>query len=193
MANRPAPALVLREGDCEALSRLTRSSSVRAGLAQRARIVLLGAHGLSNAEIARRVGVSGPTVLCWRNRYLRGGLAALEDAPRSGRPPVHDELAVVGGHAGATRGRRGSPRITGSWSIRSPRIARLGRAVERQVMNGREHVIADRSFDSIAELDAAFKAWLPIRLADSSHSRGGDRRPWTDLPGGAAAAVVQWR
>ena len=33
MANRPAPALVLREGDRDELTRLTRSSSVRAGLA----------------------------------------------------------------------------------------------------------------------------------------------------------------
>jgi len=39
-----------------------------AGLAMRARIVLLAYQGLANAEIARRTGVSGPTVLAWRNR-----------------------------------------------------------------------------------------------------------------------------
>ena len=70
MANRPAPALVLREGDRERLSRLSRSSSVRAGLAQRARIVLLAADGVSNTAIAQRVGVSRPTVIGWRDRYL---------------------------------------------------------------------------------------------------------------------------
>ena len=43
MPNRPAAALALRDGDREELTRLTRSSSVRAGLAQRARIVLLAA------------------------------------------------------------------------------------------------------------------------------------------------------
>ena len=63
MANRPAPALALREGDREELARLTRSSSVRAGLAQRARIVLLAADGVSNTAIAERVGVSRPTVI----------------------------------------------------------------------------------------------------------------------------------
>lgn len=47
---------------------MTRASSAPAGAAQRARIVLLAAEGLANAEIARRVGVSGPTVLTWRNR-----------------------------------------------------------------------------------------------------------------------------
>ena len=39
-----------------------RASSVRAGMAQRARIVLLASEGLRNAEIADRVGVSRPTV-----------------------------------------------------------------------------------------------------------------------------------
>ena len=74
---------------------MVRSSAGRAGLAQRARIVLLAAEGLPNAEIARRVGASRPTVICWRDRYTAGGIAALEDAERSGRPPVHDEVTIV--------------------------------------------------------------------------------------------------
>ena len=72
-----------------------RSSTVEAGLAQRARIVLLAAQGVSNAEIARRVGVSRPTVIQWRNRYEAGGISALGDLDRSGRPPVIDDVAVV--------------------------------------------------------------------------------------------------
>lgn len=54
MSNRAA--LPLREGDAEVLRRLTRSSSVRAGLAQRARIVLLASEGMSNTAIAERLG-----------------------------------------------------------------------------------------------------------------------------------------
>src|SRR5918996_3513198 len=72
IANRPAPALVLREGDRKELARLTRSSSGRAGLPQRARIVLLAADGVPNTEIAELVGVSRPTVIGWRDRYLAG-------------------------------------------------------------------------------------------------------------------------
>ncbi len=72
-----------------------RSSTVEAGLAQRARIVLLAAQGVPNAEIARRVGVSRPTVIQWRNRYEAGGISALGDLDRSGRPPVIDAVAVV--------------------------------------------------------------------------------------------------
>jgi len=64
-------------------------------LAQRARIVLLAAEGLPNAEIARRVGMVRPTVIQWRNRYVCGGIAALGDLDRSGRPPVIDDAAVV--------------------------------------------------------------------------------------------------
>ena len=56
-------------GDRELLESWTRSSSIRAGLAQRARIVLLAADGVSNTEIAERVGVSRPTVISWRDRY----------------------------------------------------------------------------------------------------------------------------
>src|SRR5688500_10744632 len=90
-----AAPLVLRDGDRSRLEALTRSSSVRAGLAQRARIVLLAADGLPNAEIARRTGTSRPTVVGWRARYAEGGIAALEDQPRSGRPPEIDEIEVV--------------------------------------------------------------------------------------------------
>jgi transposase len=57
--------------------------------------VLLASEGLPNAVIARQVGVSTPTVLAWRTRYDAGGVEALADLPRSGRPPVIDEAAVV--------------------------------------------------------------------------------------------------
>jgi transposase/DNA-binding transcriptional ArsR family regulator len=87
--------LALREGDRGRLSRLTRSSTGRAGLARRARIVLLAADGLSNTEIAARVGVSRPTVVGWRARYERSGLVGLEDEPRSGRPRQVDQEAII--------------------------------------------------------------------------------------------------
>jgi transposase/transposase-like protein len=72
-----------------------RSSTVKAGLAQRARIVLLAAEGVSNTEIADRVGVSRPTVIDWRSRYESSGLVGLQDAPRSGRPRLIDHDKVI--------------------------------------------------------------------------------------------------
>lgn len=90
-----AAALVLRPGDGARLRELTRSSTAPAGLVQRARIVLLAADGIANAAIGRQVGVSTPTVLAWRNRYDAGGIDALVDLPRSGRPPVIDEATII--------------------------------------------------------------------------------------------------
>src|SRR3954453_17002007 len=95
MANRPAAALALTDADREELERLTRSSSVRAGLVQRARIVLLAADGLSNTAIAERVGVSRPTVISWRDRYQARGVEGLADEERSGRPREIDRAAVL--------------------------------------------------------------------------------------------------
>jgi transposase len=87
--------LTLREGDRGRLEALARSASARPSLTQRARIVLMSAEGLTNTEIARRTGATRPTVINWRNRYAAGGINALGDRPRSGRPPVVDELEVV--------------------------------------------------------------------------------------------------
>jgi transposase len=95
MANHAAPALMLGEGDREDLRRLTRSSSVRAGIAQRARIVLLAAEGVTNTAIAEQVGVSRPRVIAWRNRYQSKGLDGLLDADRSGRPRHIDRAKVI--------------------------------------------------------------------------------------------------
>lgn len=95
MADRPAPALLLCEGEREDLERLTRASSVRAGLAQRARIMLLAADGLSNTAIAQRVGVFRPTVIGWRDRYRAKGIKGLADEDRSGRPRQIDRSSVL--------------------------------------------------------------------------------------------------
>jgi hypothetical protein len=44
--------------------------------------------------------------------------------------------------------------------------------VERQVDIGREHVLAGRRFDSLAEMDAAFLAWVPIRHGQVHRTHG---------------------
>ena len=95
MANRAAPGLMLRAGDREELERWTRATSVRAGLAVRARIVLAAAEGEANERIAQRVGVSKVTVLKWRARYQDRGLKGLADEPRSGRPRSVDHARIV--------------------------------------------------------------------------------------------------
>jgi len=77
------------------LTRWTRASSLRAGLAQRARIVLLAADGIGTSEIVERVGVSKPTVIAWKKRYTAEGIGGLADRPKPGRTAQVDEVAVV--------------------------------------------------------------------------------------------------
>lgn len=95
MANKPAPALPLRDGDQVILEKVVRSSATTAGAAQRARIVLLASQGVANALISELVGVSRPTVNLWRGRYLEHGLEGLVDIPRPGRPKVVDDAAII--------------------------------------------------------------------------------------------------
>jgi transposase len=77
------------------LSGWTRTPSLSAGLAQRARIVLLADEGVGTNEIVHRVGVSKPTVIAWKKRYAAEGIAGLDDRPKPGRPAQVDEVAVV--------------------------------------------------------------------------------------------------
>jgi transposase len=77
------------------LGRWLRMPSLRAGLVQRARIVLLAADGVGTNEIVSRVGVSKPTVIGWKKRYAAEGVAGLADRAKPGRPAQVDEVAVV--------------------------------------------------------------------------------------------------
>ena len=69
----------------------------RAGLAQRARIVLLSSEGMGTTAVAERIGVSRPTVILWRDRYQQGGVDALVDLPRPGRRSDTDEAGIIAG------------------------------------------------------------------------------------------------
>ena len=90
-----AGGVQVRDGELATLASWTRSPSVSAGEALRARIVLAAAEGGGTSAIARRLGVSRPTVIAWRERYRSGGINALSDAPRSGRPKTVDDAEIV--------------------------------------------------------------------------------------------------
>ena len=81
--------------DREVLASWVRSPSIRAGLAQRARIVLLAADGIGTNEIVRRTGVSKPTVILWKKRYAAEGTGGLENRPKPGKPRTIDDVAIV--------------------------------------------------------------------------------------------------
>ena len=52
----------------------------------RAKAILLAAEGLSNTEIAERLGQSRQAVSTWRKRFCEEGVQGLEERPRPGRP-----------------------------------------------------------------------------------------------------------
>jgi transposase len=74
--------------DLEALAHF-RISPAR--LVERAGIVLAAAEGRRVGTLADELNVSRPTVSAWVRRFNDGGLAALEDLPRSGRPHTYAE------------------------------------------------------------------------------------------------------
>ena len=84
---RPAPILNLEhQQGLEQLHRGGCSHRVR----QRAHAVLLSAQGYSLDQAADVLRVDRDAVSRWLARWERGGLNALADAPKSGRPPKGD-------------------------------------------------------------------------------------------------------
>ena len=85
--SHPGPSaveLTLSEDERAELVRRAGLSDRR--LAERARIVLACAEGMSNAGVAREIGVAVKTVAKWRRQFAEQRLAGLADAGRIGRP-----------------------------------------------------------------------------------------------------------
>ena len=89
---RVARPVTCSEEDRVKLERLRTSRTEEARLVERARIVLGCLAGERNDQIAARMHVQAATVALWRNRFLAGGIAALGDLPRPGKPPTYDKV-----------------------------------------------------------------------------------------------------
>lgn len=86
---RVGRAVVLSSEQREMLESRARARSAAARSVERARIVLLAAAGMQDKQIAAELRIMPEKAARWRNRFLDGGLAALEkDAPRPGRTPT---------------------------------------------------------------------------------------------------------
>ena len=95
--------LTVPDADRAKLERRARDRGALARVAERARIVLLAAEGLTGPQIAERAGCTEPTVVKWRRQYAEAGLAGLEDAPRPGGPKT--VLTEEGGQRDPVRDR----------------------------------------------------------------------------------------
>jgi transposase len=110
------PALTLSPGEREALERWSRRPKTAQALAQRARIVLACAAGVTNADVSVQVRVTRQTVGRWRARFLKKRLDGLLDEPRPGAPrkitDAHVERVI-------TMTLESTPREATHWSTRS--------------------------------------------------------------------------
>lgn len=78
--------LELSADDQRVLRSMLRSTTLGAGLVRRARVILALADGATYAAICAAHGVTDKYVAQWKRRVQAGGVLALGDLPRSGRP-----------------------------------------------------------------------------------------------------------
>jgi putative transposase len=115
---KPLP-ITLTPAERRDLEALVRRHTIAQQIALRGRIVLAAADGLNNAQIARHLDVSLPTVRRWRERWLMlqciplcdlDLVERLTDVPRPGRPiQISDaqvcQIVRIGCEAPAASGR----------------------------------------------------------------------------------------
>lgn len=113
---RPTTPVVLAAEERTELERLSRRRKTNQGLALRSRMILDCAQGLTNAAVAKQLGVTAGTVCKWRKRFQERRLDGLLDEPRPGQPrKITDEDVerVV------TMTLESTPRDATHWSRRS--------------------------------------------------------------------------
>jgi len=105
----------LRPEEAGELRRRVRASTVSVRERRRSEIILLSAEGLTQQQIAERMGISRLQVNRWVGRFARDRLAGLSDVPGRGRQPWLAEGAVQQVIAQAVT----PPSHLGRWSCRT--------------------------------------------------------------------------
>ena len=93
-AGRPKSPLTLSAAERVALNHFITARTTTPAMRLRSRIVLACAEGRSNKDVADALAVTPGTVGKWRRRFLRMGMAGLDDGMRSGRPRMVDRVRL---------------------------------------------------------------------------------------------------
>lgn len=113
----PAARLALDAGQRKRLQSLVRAGNTPQKVALRARIVLLAGEGVANHAIAVQLGTSRPTVILWRQRFVRHGVPGLlRERKRPGRTPA---LSAERVQAVVEATLHTTPAAATHWSVRS--------------------------------------------------------------------------
>ncbi|WP_328618810.1 IS630 family transposase [Streptomyces sp. NBC_00354] len=95
MSIRAAVAVVLTASERHRLKKMAYGHKTPHQARQRAAVVLLAARGWGNGRIAAETHLHVDTVRTWRGRFAHGGLPALADRKRSGRPARFTPVQVA--------------------------------------------------------------------------------------------------
>ena len=129
MRTAPAPVLEVTAAQRTAVEAALRRRDLAPRLRERLEMVKAAALGQDLAAIARWSGRTPETVRRWLAAYQAGGIAALADAPRQGRPPKADAAYLAALEAAVET----PPRTLGLpfdvWTSASPQ--RLSHAADR--------------------------------------------------------------
>ena len=125
---RPKKAeIVLSEVERNELMSIAATRSLPHGLVRRAKLILDSAEGKTNSSIAKRYGISVPTVGHWRRRFMEYGLVGLYGESRPGRPRIHDDEEVM---SLLQKVLKEKPSNATHWSLRGPHPLR--QSISRQ-------------------------------------------------------------
>jgi transposase len=112
--SRPIKRLEVTSEEWTELQRRVRAKTSSKRDSVRAEIVILRSEGLSQKDVAARLGVSLPMVSRWSQRFERDGLDGVRDEPGRGRKPSIPTQALERALAEAGQKRPGG----GRWSTR---------------------------------------------------------------------------
>jgi transposase len=87
--SKTAPILTCDEEQMKAIESLVASRTEEARLVERAKMIRGCLDGKPVIRVARELGVRPNTVIEWRERFAKLGVAGLNDRPRSGKPVAY--------------------------------------------------------------------------------------------------------
>jgi hypothetical protein len=205
MTRRSPYVIKLSAEERAVLEKRSRTYTARHTDVVRAKIVLLGADGLQNTEIAARLDVHVNVVRTWRKRFFEAGLDGLADRPRPGRPrslPAPAEDTAMPGASAVKREapppRRGptelaaqavaedlvailgADRARGRPARRSRRPSSTAPAPAGQLIPFEPRHPEDATLDALRHLVSSINRYLSA--LDAEHARAGTRTPSWTLP-----------